>query len=696
MALSYAFSPDKGETPETIAQRRQMSNLIAARMLGAAPKNVGEGLNAIGQALIARSMMGDADAAQKAGMASLPDFLKSQITGQPATPSAAPSVSTPMGATSIPAGEIDPRLSSAISTASSSSGVDPAYMTRLALVENGGKVEGGSPLSSAQGPFQFLSGTAKQYGLANPNDPTASADAAARLTLDNKAALMNALGREPTPGELYLAHQQGVGGAIKLLQNPNAPVESVIGAQAARNNAATPGMTAGQFANKWTGKFGDIVQTVDPNQKNIIDAQADGPMAFAGQPAPMQPVAPQPAAGAASADMAAGTPAPIPAAVQPAAAPQNRFLFKNASDEDLQKALINPFTPENVRAALTQEYKLRADAAQKAADPMRNLQIQEAQTKLAPVGAPYKDADGNLVQKDVLGKVTVLSAADKAPNSVSEYKFYKDNFQPTPQQPEPMDYATFSTAKARAGATNISNNIDANSGQTYDKQLAEGLGKAHSALANGVEDAQTRARDIAAMQGAIDAIQKNGGTTGGLAPQQILDLQKSINAGAAAIGIAKPFSESDLSDKEFMTKFNRSMAGAQAKGAVGARVTNFEMSNFLKANPGLDMTIAGNQRLLGIQAQIEQRNIAVGNAIRDATAEAIGNGKKIDPRTVQKIIRDYDEANHITDPATGQDLTQSYVLPEFQSKGTNPAQAQRHEQNMSKVRRYNPATGRIE
>jgi hypothetical protein len=108
------------------------------------------------------------------------------------------------------------------------------------------------------------------------------------------------------------------------------------------------------------------------------------------------------------------------------------------------------------------------------------------------------------------------------------------------------------------------------------------------------------------------------------------------------------------------------------------------------------MTIAGNQRLLGIQAQIEQRNIAVGNAIRDATAEAIGNGKKIDPRTVQKIIRDYDEANHITDPATGQDLTQSYVLPEFQSKGTNPAQAQRHEQNMSKVRRYNPATGRIE
>jgi hypothetical protein len=403
MALSFAFDPSKGETPETIAQRRQMSNLIAARMLGTAPKNVGEGLNAIGQALIARSMMGDADAAQKAGMASLPDFLKSQITGQPATPSAAPSVSTPMGSTSIPSGEIDPRLSSAIGTAASSSGVDPAYMTRLALVENGGKVEGGSPLSSAKGPFGFLSGTAKQYGLTSPNDPAASAAAAARLTLDNKAALTNALGREPTPGELYLAHQQGAGGAIKLLQNPNAPVESVIGAQAARNNAATPGMTAGQFANKWMGKFGDIVQTVDPNQKNIIDAQADGPMAFAGQPAPMQPVSPQPPTGAASADIAAGGPAPVPAAVQAATTPQNRFLFKNASDEDLQKALINPFTPENVRTALTQEYKLRADAAQKAADPMRALDMQSKQLGIKKAQQDLNKPEVRSFGKDAAG-----------------------------------------------------------------------------------------------------------------------------------------------------------------------------------------------------------------------------------------------------------------------------------------------------
>src|SRR5687768_13473885 len=46
---------------------------------------------------------------------------------------------SPMGRASIPSGEIETRLSSAIGTVASSSGVDPAYMTRLAMVENGGK-----------------------------------------------------------------------------------------------------------------------------------------------------------------------------------------------------------------------------------------------------------------------------------------------------------------------------------------------------------------------------------------------------------------------------------------------------------------------------------------------------------------------------------------------------------------------------
>jgi hypothetical protein len=401
MALSFAFDPSKGETPETVAQRRRTADALAARIFGRAPQNVGEGLNALGQAWIASTMRDEANDAQKAGQASAADAWKQFIMGGGGAPGApatapAPSTATPMGATSIPSGGIDPRLKDAISNvASVHPDVDPAYMTRLALVENGGKIEGGSPLSSAQGPFQFLRGTAQQYGLANPNDPTASADAAARFTLDNRAALTKALGREPTPGELYLAHQQGASGAIKLLQNPNAPVESVVGAPAARNNAATPGMTAGQFANRWTGKFNDIVQTVDPNQKNIIDAQADMPV---GAPAAIAGAAPVAAddGGAAlppNAQEAQGR-LPTAQAVQEASQPQPKR--SGYSLQQLMQLSANPWLNEGQRAAVNLMLKQQMQEQ----DPLRQLQIRKLETDLA---------------------------TGKNPESVREYEYAKKN-----------------------------------------------------------------------------------------------------------------------------------------------------------------------------------------------------------------------------------------------------------------------------
>jgi hypothetical protein len=227
--------------------------------------------------------------------------------------------------------------------------------------------------------------------------------------------------------------------------------------------------------------------------------------------------------------------------------------------------------------------------------------------------------------------------------------------------------------------------------------MTGGLAKSHAALVNGVESAQARSRDINAMQAAVDAIQKNGGTTGGMAPEQVLQLQKSLNAGANWLGMDKPFDEKDMSDKELLTKFNRSIAGAQAKDSVGSRVTNFETSNFLKSNAGLDMSLTGNQRLLGIQGQIEQRNVDVGNALRAATAQGISSGKHIDPVAAQKIITNYDEAHHIQDPITGQALTKNYALPEFNRTGqggnSNAALAADHTANVGKIRVWHPETG---
>ncbi|MBZ5864391.1 hypothetical protein LAG72_25030, partial [Escherichia coli] len=99
-----------------------------------------------------------------------------------------------------------------------------------------------------------------KYGNgASKYDAYASADAFMRLTRDNQNYLKKKLGRDLTNGELYLAHQQGAGGALNLLANPNAMAVDLIGRAAVVGNGGQTGMLASEFANLWTSKLGDTV-----------------------------------------------------------------------------------------------------------------------------------------------------------------------------------------------------------------------------------------------------------------------------------------------------------------------------------------------------------------------------------------------------------------------------------------------------
>lgn len=135
-------------------------------------------------------------------------------------------------------------------------GLPPGYLMRTAQIESGLNPQAKNPNSSASGLFQFINSTAQDYGLSDPFNPAMATDAAGRLARDNMAFLTNKLGRAPTPAELYLAHQQGPGGAYALLSNPNAPAASAVGGAAVGLNGGQGGQTAGDFANYWTGKFG--------------------------------------------------------------------------------------------------------------------------------------------------------------------------------------------------------------------------------------------------------------------------------------------------------------------------------------------------------------------------------------------------------------------------------------------------------
>lgn len=147
----------------------------------------------------------------------------------------------------------------------SEAGLPSGFLERTAQIESSGDPSAQNSNSSAGGLFQQIDENAKEFGVADRFDPMQSTEGAIKFALQNKRILSRALGRDPTAAELYLAHQQGGGGAKALLANPNESALSVLTSlykgnegrarDAIRNNGGSLDMTAGQFANIWISKF---------------------------------------------------------------------------------------------------------------------------------------------------------------------------------------------------------------------------------------------------------------------------------------------------------------------------------------------------------------------------------------------------------------------------------------------------------
>jgi hypothetical protein len=100
---------------------------------------------------------------------------------------------------------------------------DRPFAYRMAEKESAFNPSAVSP-TGAKGLFQFTGGTwgdvtgqSVGRGADGRTDPVANTKAFVELTRRNREALRGVLGRDPTPGELAVAHQQGVGGATALL-----------------------------------------------------------------------------------------------------------------------------------------------------------------------------------------------------------------------------------------------------------------------------------------------------------------------------------------------------------------------------------------------------------------------------------------------------------------------------------------------
>ena len=126
-------------------------------------------------------------------------------------------------------------------------GASESYLGNLAAVESNNRWDAYNKGSKAYGKYQFIPSTEKAYAkklgltLAQARTPEGQTAMVSRLTEDNRTGLTKA-GFEPTQTNLYLSHQQGLSGAIKMLK----------GGQAEAINLTSNGV---KNTNEWMKKF---------------------------------------------------------------------------------------------------------------------------------------------------------------------------------------------------------------------------------------------------------------------------------------------------------------------------------------------------------------------------------------------------------------------------------------------------------
>lgn len=148
------------------------------------------------------------------------------------------------------------------------------YVSRLFQVESGGNPN--AQTGSYRGLAQLSPLEEGKYGItdANRTDPAAQSAAALGIQQANAPVLRSALGRAATPGEDYLAHQQGARGASALLTGGDTPAWQTIRpyyksdamAQKAISGNIPPGSgltafsPASAFAGGWVNHFENPAQ----------------------------------------------------------------------------------------------------------------------------------------------------------------------------------------------------------------------------------------------------------------------------------------------------------------------------------------------------------------------------------------------------------------------------------------------------
>lgn len=380
-------------TPEEILLERKEANALGQQAMATTP--VGHwsaGLNRVLQGLLSgydqnvASQAADRNAAESSAVI---QALMGQAGGAPVAPitapTAAPSVSTPMGNTSIPvSGDDNAARAMAFFQSKGMAPADAAAMVWNFQQESGKNL---NPTLSHDG------GTG--FGIAGFRDPTPGQG---RWTNLRNFAAENKLDPNSLDAQLQFAWNelQGPENAtfqkIQAARTPEEKAAAAIGYFRPRADyAAARAARAGEVNSLLHGQPVQVASndpTFAPAAPQIVDANQPSPLDTAQYPA--GPVG-APAAAADGSDPAAlptnAQPAqgvlPTAQAVQAATQPA-----RPAINPAILQAMTNPYVNDQTRQIATLLFKQQMDQQAKANDPMRQLQMQKLQADISAGKSP--------------------------------------------------------------------------------------------------------------------------------------------------------------------------------------------------------------------------------------------------------------------------------------------------------------------
>ena len=164
-------------------------------------------------------------------------------------------------------------------------GVDANMLRRFAKIESGGNA--GAVTGSYKGLFQMSDAEFAKYGGGDIFNPTDNARAAARKIAAEAAEFRSKYGRDPTPTDLYMQHQQGVAGYGAHLSNPTAPAWQNMASTAEgrqKGDAWAKLAIWGNIPDKEKARFGSVENVTSADfvamWQNRVEGSGANPVTF--------------------------------------------------------------------------------------------------------------------------------------------------------------------------------------------------------------------------------------------------------------------------------------------------------------------------------------------------------------------------------------------------------------------------------